>query len=47
VLSKVPVPHEDKFGKLAKVKSIIRDMLHKVQIHEEEEKILFRNVRGH
>jgi hypothetical protein len=36
-----------KFGKLAKVKSIIRDMLHKVEIHEKEARILFRNVRGH
>jgi hypothetical protein len=47
VLSEVPGAHEDKFGKLAKVKSIIRDMLHKIEIHEEEEEILFRNVRGH
>jgi hypothetical protein len=36
-----------KFGRLAKVKSIIRDMMHKVKNHGEEAELLFRYVRGH
>lgn len=42
----VPGCDEDNFGKLAKAKSIIRDMLHKTNIHRaEEEKSVQRSQR--
>jgi hypothetical protein len=41
------VPGAASLEGLQKVKSIIRDMMHKVEIQREEAELLFKDVRGH